>query len=355
MAVEPGSPDVRVARRVGLGVIAFGATLALLFGLGSLIGTSPTGSTGPSASGATGASVSTPSATISSATTPSSGPSSEPSTPPATEPGPTDGPDAVLVGAGDIADCGSKDDSATADLVAGIPGTVFTAGDNAYPAGSSAQFTDCYDPTWGRFRDRTRPAPGNHDHLTPDLAGYLAYFGDAASPDGTTWYSYDLGTWHIIVLDSSCAVAGGCGPDSAQGRWLAGDLAASDAGCTMAIWHHPRWSSGNHGSDPTVAPFWRALYDADADVVVNGHDHDYERFTAQDPGGHADADRGLREFVVGTGGADLRPFGKTVANSDLRVAGIHGVIRFDLQPSGYRWQFISTTGELTDTGQGACH
>lgn len=355
MTAGPGSPDVRVVRRVGLVVIAFGATLALLFGLGSLIGTSPTGSTVPSVSGASGAGGSTTSASTSSATTPSGGPSNRIATPAASEPGSTAGPDAVLVGAGDIADCGSADDSATAELVTGIPGTVFTAGDNAYPAGSSAQFTDCYDPTWGRFRDRTRPAPGNHDHLTPGLAGYLGYFGTAAAPDDTTWYSYELGAWHIIVLDSSCAVVGGCGPDSVQGRWLAGDLAATDADCTLAIWHHPRWSSGKHGNEVTVDPFWRALYDAGADVIVNGHDHDYERFKAQDANGHADPARGLREFVVGTGGAESRPFATTAANSELRVAGVPGVIRFDLRPSGYGWQFLSTTGEVSDSGTGTCH
>jgi hypothetical protein len=259
------------------------------------------------------------------------------------------------VGAGDIADCGLADDGATADLVAGIAGTVFTAGDNAYPDGTIKQFMDCYAPTWGRQLARTRPAAGNHDWATGDLAGYLGYFGAAAGPGGVSWYSYDLGTWHVVVLDSDCPSDTGCSADSAQGRWLAADLAASTARCTLAIWHHPRWSSGEHGNDGAVAPFWRALYDAGADVVVNGHDHDYERFAPQDPNGREDQARGLREFVVGTGGAALRGFPSIAANSVLRASDTHGVIRFVLHPSGYEWTFISTTGESSDTGQGACH
>ena len=226
-------------------------------------------------------------------------------------PGPTSADpsaDPVLVGAGDIADCGLDADAATASLLDGIDGTVFTAGDNAYPDGTPEQFRTCYGSTWGRQLARTRPAPGNHDWGTKDLAGYLGYFGAAAAPAGKSWYSYDLGAWHVIVLDSDCTSVGGCGAATDQGRWLAADLAASTAGCTLAIWHHPRFSSGEHGNDPSVAPFWTALYDAGADVVVNGHDHDYERFAAQDPDGRPDAARGLREFVVGTGGAALRSF-----------------------------------------------
>jgi hypothetical protein len=263
--------------------------------------------------------------------------------------------DPVLVGAGDIADCGLVADGATADLVDAIPGTVFTAGDNAYPDGSAAEFRDCYGPTWGRFLARTKPAPGNHDHVTKDLAGYLGYFGTAAAPNGASWYSYDLGTWHVVVLDSSCGDVGGCGPASAQGTWLGADLAASKTRCTLAIWHHPRFSSGEHGNDGEVAPFWQALYVAGADVVVNGHDHDYERFAPQDPAGKADPARGLREFVVGTGGADLRDFLAIKRNSVVRASGAHGVIRFVLRPTGYDWTFTSTTGEFRDSGSGTCH
>ena len=200
--------------------------------------------------------------------------------------------DAVLVGAGDIATCGGDADSATAALIEGIPGAVFTAGDNAYENGSVKDFRDCYDPTWGAFKDRTRPSAGNHDWQTKDLGGYLGYFGEAAAPNGTSWYSYDLGAWHVIVLDSDCSNVDGCGADSPQGRWLAADLKASTSLCTLAIWHHPRFSSGFHGNDGSVEPFWRALYAAGADLIVNGHDHDYERFAPQDPTGHEDRGAG---------------------------------------------------------------
>jgi hypothetical protein len=263
--------------------------------------------------------------------------------------------DPVLVGAGDIADCGLRADTATARLVATIGGTVFTAGDNAYPNGSARQFRACYGPTWGRFRTRTRPAPGNHDWVTRRLAGYRGYFGARAAPKGTSWYSYDLGTWHVIVLDSDCSFVGGCGPRSTQGRWLAADLRASAKRCTLAIWHHPRFSSGQHGNATSVAPFWRALYKAGAEVVINGHDHDYERFAPQTPTGRADAARGIREFVVGTGGAALRPFARSAPNSQHRTARAHGVIRLVLHATSYEWRFIPTAGRFRDSGNGQCH
>ncbi len=262
----------------------------------------------------------------------------------------------MLVGAGDIADCTTGDDEATAALLDGIDGTVFTAGDNTYPSGTAESFRDCYDPSWGRHFARTRPAPGNHDWDIAGLAGYLDYFGTAATTDGDSWYSYDLGTWHVIVLDSDCAKVGGCDAASDQGQWLAADLAANDeAFCTMAIWHHPRWSSGLHGNDASVAPFWHVLYDADVDVVVNGHDHDYERFAPQDPAGREDRERGIREFVVGTGGVALRDFAQIAANSELRASLTHGVIRFTLRVGAYDWAFVPTTTDFEDRGTANCH
>jgi hypothetical protein len=261
----------------------------------------------------------------------------------------------VLLGAGDIASCDGDGDAQTAAMLAGESGVVFTAGDNADPDGSPAQFTDCYAPTWGRERARTRPAPGEHDHATAELAGYLGYFGDAAAPDGTAWYSYDIGAWHVIVLDATCDAAGGCGADSEQGRWLASDLATSDAACTMAIWHQPRFSSGTFGNDTAVGPFWEALYAAGVDVIVNGHDRDYERFAPQDPAGVADPKGGIREFVVGTGGAGLGTFGTQAANSQLRVAGYFGIIRLVLHPTAYEWSFLATTGQAIDAGGAPCH
>jgi hypothetical protein len=340
-------------RSVILGVVGFAATLVLLLGFASLI--SQGAGSGPHSPGL--AATQSPSAAPS--VSPSIGASSVPTSGPI-ESGvagasPSEVPDAVLVGAGDIADCALDDDSKTAALVASIPGTVFTAGDNAYENGSPAQFHDCYDATWGAFKDRTRPAAGNHDWETKDAAGYLGYFGEAAAPDGVTWYSYELGAWHVIVLDSDCANVGGCDAESQQGRWLTADLGASEATCTLAIWHHPRFSSGLHGNDADVAPFWQALYAAGADVVINGHDHDYERFAPQDPDARPDTAHGIREFVVGTGGAALRPFAAGRANSQLRLATSHGIIRFDLRRATFDWTFMPTTGNVTDSGRAPCH
>jgi Calcineurin-like phosphoesterase len=339
---EPAHDGGSTGRSIALGVVAFAATIVLLAGLSGLLTRSQGGGAEASATAA-------PSIGIGSAA-PSSAPSSSVG---AVASGAST--DAVLVGAGDIADCSLDKGAATATLLDGIAGTVFTAGDNAYPNGTAQQFTDCYDPTWGRLKARTRPAAGNHDWGTKDLAGYLGYFGAAAAPAGKSWYSYDLGAWHVVVLDSDCKEVKGCAPDSDQGKWLAADLAATKAKCTLAIWHHPRFSSGEHGDDADVGPFWKALYDAGADVVVNGHDHDYERFAPQDPAGRADDARGIREFVAGTGGAGLRTFATIRPNSIVRASVAHGVIRFTLHKSSYDWRFISTTGEFSDSGSGACH
>jgi acid phosphatase type 7 len=243
----------------------------------------------------------------------------------------------------------------TAALLDDIEGTVFTAGDNAYENGTAEEFASCYDTTWGRHKERTRPVPGNHDWRTGGLAGYFDYFGEAArGPDGRSWYSFDLGTWHVIMLDSECDKNGGCETDSAQGRWLAEDLEASDTRCTVAIWHKPRFSSGEHGNDRSVAPFWTALYDAGVDVVVNGHDHDYERFAPQDPDAAEDRDRGMRQFVVGTGGTPLRTFEEPVANSELRALS-HGVFKMTMRDGSYDWEFIPVSGDFRDGGTAFCH
>jgi len=256
----------------------------------------------------------------------------------------------VLVGAGDIADCSTEEDQATARLLDSIPGTVFTAGDDAYPSGSSRDFADCYGPAWGRHRARTRPSPGNHDHRTAGAAPYFAYFGDRAPYN---YYSYDLGAWHIISLDGDLDVAAG----SPQERWLRADLAATSRRCTLAYWHEPRFSSGTtHGSDAQVQPLWQALYDAGAELVLAGHDHEYERFAPQTPTGEADPVRGIREFVVGTGGADLYRFGAPLANSEARNSTAWGVLKLVLNPGAYTWQFIPVAGgTFSDSGTASCH
>lgn len=266
--------------------------------------------------------------------------------------------DPVLVGAGDIADCGLTSDEATAALVANIPGTVFTAGDNAYDSGTAAEFADCYNPSWGRFKSRTRPAPGNHEYNTVGATGYYGYFGSAAGDPTKGYYSYDYGGWHVVVLNPECDSVGGCGPGSAEDQWLRGDLAAHPVTCTAAIWHEPRFSSGSdHGDDPRSQVFWEDLYYGGADVVINGHDHDYERFAPMDAVGNADPTYGIREFVVGTGGKDLNGFvNKIDRNSVARDARDHGVLKLTLHDGSYDWEFVPVPGGsgFTDTGTASC-
>ena len=262
----------------------------------------------------------------------------------------------VMVGAGDIAGCGSQKDEETAALLDNVPGTVFTLGDNVYPDGTAAEFRDCYDPTWGRHKARTRPAAGNHDYHTSGASAYFNYFGAAAGNPGEGYYSYDVGEWHVIVLNSQCSDAGGCDPESPQGQWLQADLAVNRATCTLAYWHKPRFSSDSvHGNSSSVLDFWSLLYEAGADVVLNGHAHSYERFAPQDPQGAADPDHGIREFVVGTGGADLYGVGSIQPNSEVRNNDTHGVLKLSLYSGGYDWEFIPISGKIfTDSGRGAC-
>ncbi|MEO8463663.1 MAG: metallophosphoesterase, partial [Chloroflexota bacterium] len=284
--------------------------------------------------------------------TPPTAPTTAP--PPSPSPTPQASADVVLVGAGDIASCGLTADSATAKVVAGIAGTVFTAGDNAYERGTAAEFRDCYGPTWGAFRDRTYPAPGNHDYGTSAAGGYFGYFGSRAGPADSGWYAYDLGTWRIYALNSNCTIVG-CAAGSAQVQWLRADLATNPRTCVLAYWHHPRFSSGEHGSDATVGPLWDALYAAGAEVIVNGHDHDYERFAPQTPGGVANPATGIREFVVGTGGASLRGFSTIRANSEIRNSTSHGVLKLTLAANGYTWQFVPAgSATFKDAGSGTC-
>jgi len=260
--------------------------------------------------------------------------------------------DPVLVGSGDIAHCSSDGDEATANLLDSIPGTVFTTGDNAYPDGTIDQFMNCYEPTWGRHKARTYPSAGNHDYHTPDAAGYFDYFGSVAGEAGKGYYSYDLGTWHIIVLNSNIPVEAG----SPQEQWLRTDLATHQATCTLAYWHFPRFSSGTvHGSSPGMQPLWQALYDFGADVVLAGHEHNYERFALQDPQGLADPARGIREFVIGSGGRSHYSFGPPIANSEVRNDDTYGVLKLTLHSTSYSWEFIPEAGQtFTDAGNAPC-
>jgi PKD repeat protein len=269
-------------------------------------------------------------------------------------PGPVTG---VLVGAGDIADCTLPNDEATAAVVDGIAGTVFAAGDTVYESGSPAEYTSCYDPTWGRHRARTLPAVGNHEYQTSGATGYYGYFGAAAGDPTKGYYSTDVGGWHVVVLNSNCTkIVGGCAAGGAQETWLRADLAASTATCTVAIWHHPMFSSGSHGINTSVRPLWAALDAAGADVVIVGHDHDYERFAPQTASGTADPAFGIRSFVVGTGGAGLRGFATTAANSEVRDSDTFGVLKLTLHASSYDWAFVPVAGStFTDTGSTPCH
>jgi len=265
--------------------------------------------------------------------------------------------EAVLIGAGDIADCADLAGAeATAKLLEANPGTVMALGDLAYPNGTAENFK-CYDQTWGRAKTRTRPAVGNHEFHSTGAAYYFQYFGAAAGDPKTGYYSYELGTWHVVVLNSECKEVGGCGAGSPQEKWLRADLAAHPVGCTLAYFHKPRFSSGlTHGDDLEMTAFWQALYDSNAELVLNGHDHDYERFAPQDPNGKADAKRGIREFVVGTGGKNHRQFAAPKPNSEVRNNDTFGVLQLTLKPNGYEWKFLPEAGKaFTDEGTGNCH
>jgi acid phosphatase type 7 len=265
--------------------------------------------------------------------------------------------EAVLVGAGDIADCADLSGAeATAKLLDAIPGTVFTAGDNAYEGGTAEQFAKCYDPTWGRHKARTRPSVGNHEFHSGGATPYFDYFGVAAGDPAQGYYSYDLGGWHIVVLNSECAEVGGCQQGSAEEKWLREDLKSHPARCTLAYWHKPLFSSGaKHGNDPEMRPFWQDLYESRVAVVINGHDHDYERFAPQNPDGKLDGARGIREFVAGTGGKNHRPFATPLPTSESRNADTFGVLKLTLRPNGYDWEFVPEAGKtFHDSGSGSC-
>jgi hypothetical protein len=279
-----------------------------------------------------------------------------PAPPPA--PATTAAAGAVLVAAGDVASCSSRGDEATAGLLDARPAaTVAVLGDSVYERGTPSEFADCYAPTWGRHKARTRPAAGNHEYATPRAAAYYAYFGEAAGDPGTGYYSYDLGPWHVVVANSNCEVVS-CAAGSAQERWLRADLAAHPAACTLAYWHHPRFSSGaGHGSDPATAPIFSALYEGGADVVLAGHDHNYERFEPLEPKGALDQARGIRSFVVGTGGRSHYGFREPpLTGSAVRNSDTFGVLALTLRPEGYDWEFVPIPGwTFSDRGSGTCH
>jgi hypothetical protein len=268
----------------------------------------------------------------------------------------------VLVGAGDIASCKYPEGAqATARLIEKIPGAVFAAGDLAYERGSAAEFKNCYHTTWGKFKDRTRPALGNHEYADPGAAAYFQYWGEQAGEAGKGYYSYDLGVWHIVVLNTNCAApgVGGCGKGSPQELWLHVDLKAHPNSCIAAYGHHALYSSGifrTHAVHPELRQLWIDLYAAHADLMLVGHEHSYERFAPQDPEGRLDFTRGIREIVVGTGGRSHDPLGFAIPNSEVRSADTFGVLKVTLSPHAYTWEFIPVPGgTFRDSGSGVCH
>jgi Calcineurin-like phosphoesterase len=263
----------------------------------------------------------------------------------------------TLVGAGDIASCNYTADSATARLLGRIGGTVYTLGDNAYPNGSAAQFRECYRPTWGKYRKRTKPTPGNHDYNTAGASGYFDYFGVRAGRPGRGYYSYRRGSWHIVALNSNCDKVGGCGRRSAQGRWLRRDLANHPLRCTLAYFHHPLYASGTGTDTPEVKPLWQILYGHDADVILSGHAHRYERFRPITPGGVPDLQTGIRQFIVGTGGAPgAGQTGPDDPNMQRKKLGTPGVLKLNLAAGSYGWKFVPIAGKsFTDSGSDRCH
>ncbi|MEO7869725.1 MAG: metallophosphoesterase [Candidatus Limnocylindria bacterium] len=276
------------------------------------------------------------------------GPDPTPAIPlPSVEPGAV-----VLLAVGDIGSCDGLEDEAVADLVARLPGTIALLGDIVYPDGSPADFVDCFDPAWGPLLPRIRPAPGNHEYQTTDASGYFSYFGAVAGTPGEGWYSYDLGAWHVIVLNSNCYAVGGCDAGSPQLAWLEADLAASGVAdptaCTLAYWHHPRYASGRHGDDDRTARLWNVLAAAGADLVLAAHDHHYERLTPVD---------GVRSFVVGTGGRSLYELTRLAGpHTELRVNDSHGLLMLTLHDASFDWRFVPAPGStLLDAGTGECH
>lgn len=272
-----------------------------------------------------------------------------------------DGQAFTLVGAGDIASCQNIEGArATAKLLERIPGTIFAAGDLAYERGTAAEFQNCYDTTWGEFKARTRPVPGNHEYGEPTASAYFKYWGKQAGPEGKGYYSYDLGSWHIVGLNTNCTVKGlgGCATGSPEEEWLRQDLADHPDACILAYSHQALFSSGllkTHAIHPELKEFWQDLYAAHAALFLVGHEHSYERFAPQDPEGHSEPERGIREIVIGTGGRSHDPLGFSIPNSEVRNASTYGVLKLTLTPGHYSWQFIPVEGEtFTDSGSGEC-
>ena len=259
--------------------------------------------------------------------------------------------DPVVAGAGDISLCSAPEDTYTAALLANINGDVITFGDNTQLHGTAEEFAECYDPTWGLYKYKTHPTPGNHDYHTLEALPYYEYFGSAAGEVGKGYYSYDIGYWHLIALNSEIDISS----DSPQVQWLQADLDSHQNNCALAYWHRPRFTSGlSNPSDPSIGAIWDVLYEYGVDVVLNGHVHLYERFAPQNPQGDADSN-GIREFVVGTGGGGSFYDYSPIANREVINNETYGVIKLTLHEYSYDWEFIPIEGQtFTDAGSTDC-
>jgi acid phosphatase type 7 len=263
-----------------------------------------------------------------------------------------------LAAAGEIGDCDSPFDSITADALNWNRPRIAALGDLVAENGSLDEFNSCYGSSWGPLKPLTKPTPGDNEYKTPGAAGYFGYWGSRAGTRGRGWYSYDVGTWHVISLNSNCREVGGCRAGSPQGRWLRRDLAAHKTRCTLAFWHHPRFSGGHVTNDDEMEPFWQVLYDNGADVVLSAHARNYQRFAPQTPTGVADPGRGIREFVVGTGGDNTLDPVAAIANTEAMQSTTWGVLYLTLRATDYRWFFDPVPyggGSFVDYGAGACH
>jgi acid phosphatase type 7 len=276
-----------------------------------------------------------------------------------TEPPPPLPAEVILV-AGNIATCGTTNDEATAAVLDTLQGTIFTLGDNVFPDGSQTAYANCYEPSWGRHKARTYAALGNHEYSSGNANPSFDYFGSRAGPRGLGYYSLDLGNWHIIVLDVNDSTVRQNKPfeGTAQEKWLQADLASTSKSCTLALWHNPRFFSSDTvgwNSNAFVTGLWQKLYDAKVDVVLNGQQHDYERFPPMTPTGSPDGTKGIREFNVGTGGESTETMVSIAQYSEAR-SDAFGILKLTLEAGGYSWEFVPVVpGQFSDTGSGKCH
>ena len=259
-------------------------------------------------------------------------------------------PATVVLAAGDIGLCGSLGAAQTGQMLSELPGTILAVGDLAYPHGSAEDFAACYDPVWGPHKPRTKPAPGNHEYETAGAQPYFDYFGGAAGPAGLGYYSFKAGDWAVLSLNSNVPI----GSTTAQGQWIRSELTASAAPCTLAYFHHPLYSSGPNGDNARIAGLWQLLYDQGVDVIVSAHEHLYERYAPMTPDGQRNDLRGIRQFIVGTGGAGLYSIQRLHPLSEAQLIS-HGLLKLTLTVHGYQWEFLQVNGTIGDSGSDVCH